>query len=368
MSSFKLLSFLCVCVWVTGCSGDSTTGRLFAPDPSLQNKPPTATAVTLPTDFPNIIPIYPQAKLDAVEEGKVTWTTTDTSNIVFAYYQEQLASNNWQIEQAKDAVIIAQKDTLRARITITPVANTIQVVVEYKNISPVVANPPTPIATNTPTATPLPLSDVSQKYIQDLQALGVLDSGFNANEVVTRRQYARWLVIANNKIHANSPAQQIRLGTSNNTPAFKDVTTSDADFPYIQGLAEAGIIPSTLSGDNAATLFNPDGALTRETLVAWKVPLDNRKPLPLATLEGIKQTWGFQDAAKIDPKTWRSLYTDYQNGELSNLRRVFGYTTLFQPKKVVTQAEAATALWYFGVQGEGISAEDSVKTLSEKQN
>ncbi|MGB3642768.1 MAG: S-layer homology domain-containing protein, partial [Rivularia sp. (in: cyanobacteria)] len=52
---------------------------------------------------------------------------------------------------------------------------------------------------------------------------------------------------------------------------------------------------------------------------------------------------------------------DYQNGEQSNIRRVFGYTTLFQPKKAVTRAEAAAALWYFGTESEGISAKEALK-------
>jgi len=33
----------------------------------------------------------------------------------------------------------------------------------------------------------------------------------------------------------------------------------------------------------------------------------------------------------------------------------------FNPKKPVTRAEAATALWYFGTQGEGVSAADALK-------
>jgi hypothetical protein len=108
-------------------------------------------------------------------------------------------------------------------------------------------------------------------------------------------------------------------------------------------------------------LFQPDAPLLREQLILWKVPLDTRQALPSANLEAVKQTWGFQDAGKIDPKALRAVLADFQNGEKSNIRRVFGYTTLFQPKKPLTRAEAAAALWYFGTQSEGISAREALK-------
>ncbi|MFM6397433.1 MAG: S-layer homology domain-containing protein, partial [Planktothrix sp.] len=45
------------------------------------------------------------------------------------------------------------------------------------------------------------------------------------------------------------------------------------------------------------------------------------------------------------------------------------FTTLFQPKKNVTRAEAAATLWFFGFQGEGISAKDAlIDTPKPQQN
>ena len=93
-------------------------------------------------------------------------------------------------------------------------------------------------------------------------------------------------------------------------------------------------------------------------MIAWKVPLDTRQALPNASLEAVKDTWGFQDAGKIDPKALRAILADFQNSDRSNIRRAFGYTTLFQPKKTVTRAEAAAVLWYFGNASEGLSAEE----------
>ncbi|MDM9380948.1 S-layer homology domain-containing protein [Chlorogloeopsis sp. ULAP01] len=220
-----------------------------------------------------------------------------------------------------------------------------------------------------------------RKYIQDLAALGVLSLESNAtksnsnnttnqfapNQAITHREYARWLVAANNAMHPNNPSKQIRLASESAQPAFSDVPPTDPDFSAIQGLAEAGLIPSPLSGDSTQVLFRPDAPLTREQLILWKVPLDTRQALPTANLDAVKQTWGFQDVGKIDSKALRAVLADFQNGEQSNIRRVFGYTTLFQPKKPVTRAEAAAALWYFGTQGEGMSATDALKLQRSPQ-
>ncbi|MBD2523458.1 S-layer homology domain-containing protein [Nostoc sp. FACHB-133] len=241
----------------------------------------------------------------------------------------------------------------------------------------------TPNNQTTPTATTesQEFSDLNKvpqewrQHIQDLAALGVLslepkatksnststNNQFEPGKIVTHREYARWLIAANNAMYASNPAKQIRLASESTQPVFSDVTAKDPDFPAIQGLAEAGLIPSPLSGDSTAVLFRPDAPLTREQLLLWKLPLDTRQALPSANLDTVKQTWGFQDAARIDPKALRAVLADYQNGEQSNIRRVFGYTTLFQPKKPVTRAEAAMTLWYFGSQSEGVSATEALK-------
>ena len=213
-----------------------------------------------------------------------------------------------------------------------------------------------------------------RKYVADLAKLGVLTPGtanpktnadsqgtpFAPNQTISRRQYARWLMDGNNRIYANRPGLQIRLASKTTQPAFQDVPRTDPDFPYIQGLADAGLISSPLSGDSTAVLFRPDAPLTRENLMVWKVPLDTRKALPKASIEAVKETWGFKDTAEIDPKALRAVLADFRNGDLANIRRVFGYTILFQPKKPVTRAEAAAALWYFGSQGEGQSAKEAL--------
>lgn len=217
-----------------------------------------------------------------------------------------------------------------------------------------------------------------QQPLQSVATLGILTpytgkanvevSKFAPNEIITRGEYARWLVAANNRYYSDNPGKKIYVAAKTTEPAFKDVNPSHPDFAPIQSLAEAGLIPSRLTEDNDNLLFRPDAPLIREDLVTWKVPLDTRQSLPKASIEAIEESWGFQDAADIDSEAIRALYADYQNGDRSNIRRIFGYTILFQPKKPVTRAEAAASLWYFGFQGDGITAREVLEAEAETES
>ncbi|MFQ4136069.1 S-layer homology domain-containing protein [Nodosilinea sp. PGN35] len=208
-------------------------------------------------------------------------------------------------------------------------------------------------------------------YVRNWLALGLVEpaagqaadggaaaSDFQPNQPITRGEFAHWLLTANNAFYRDVPAKRMRPATAGTAPAFQDVPASHPYFAAIQGLAEAGIIPSAKTGNATAVTFRPDAPLTRETLVLWKVPLDLRAPLPTASAEAVTTAWGFQDTAQVEPLALRAVLADHQNGDFANIRRAFGYTTLFQPQKGVTQAEAAAALWRFGNQTEGISAEE----------
>ena len=396
----------------------------FGKPQSQQTTPnPNTSTIKLPADFPPDIPIYPNAKLEEVtpanSENKISirWQSADPSNIITSFYRQQFQAKNWQIVQQPqddvDGTFSAKRNDLLINVTIKPQTVTkaepnqpqtaTKLLIEYSSNSQVTAtNPVTPsdnpefigpvlpninnpnvvtqpTAQSTSQPTSQPEASATQEFtdiqkappewrshIQDLATLGVLSIEPKTNEflpdkIITRREYARWLVAANNAMYANNPAKQIRLASSSTQPAFRDILTKDPDFPVIQGLAEAGLIPSALSGDATAVLFRPDAPLTREQLILWKVPLDTRQALSAANLEAVKQTWGFQDAGSIEPKALKAVLADFQNAEQSNIRRVFGYTTLFQPKKPVTRAEASSALWYFGTQGEGISATEALK-------
>jgi hypothetical protein len=229
---------------------------------------------------------------------------------------------------------------------------------------------PAPSSQNAPPAADLgEIPEELRPYVADLLALNLLPLGTETtrppeaagalfSQAATRREYARWLFLANNTFYRDAPAKRVRGGTAGDRPAFQDVPTTDPDFAAIQGLAKAGIIPSTLSGNSTAVTFRPDAPLTRETLVLWKVPLDTRTVLPVTTPETVTATWGFQDTEKIEPFALRAVGADFQLGDFSNIRRALGYTTLFQPQEAVSRAEAAATLWRFGTQTEGMSAQE----------
>ncbi|MBD2388459.1 S-layer homology domain-containing protein [Cylindrospermum sp. FACHB-282] len=358
---------------------------------------------------------------DSENRVSTRWQSSDPSNLIASFYRNQFQAKNWQIlrqptDDGGGSFEVRRQDLLlkvsiQAKSVTTATANqpqtSTELLLEYVPSSTATAQPnptqnsqlpqpgdaqfigPVPPGSNLatqPTTTPdnqttLTVTSESpefndlnkvppewRQHIQDLAALGIFSqdakatkNNFEPSKIITHREYAHWLVAANNAMNANNPAKQIRLAPESAQPAFSDVSAKDPDFAAIQGLAEAGLIPSLLSGDSTAVLFRPDAPLTREQLLLWKLPLDTRQALPAANLDAVKQTWGFQDVGKIDPKALRAVLADFQNGEQSNIRRVFGYTTLFQPKKPVTRAEAAAALWYFGTQGEGISAAEALK-------
>jgi hypothetical protein len=355
------------------------------------------------------------------------WRTTDTAAQVQQFYRDKFQSGGWQVGGAGSAdrsnpssetnqPLQATQDGLQVSIataeagTPSPSANGTEFTLSYQFSDSASAASPTVSPSDSPTANagvgtstaPKPgesgfvgpvwpesqsasnpttnagsFTDLKQappelqSYITDLAKLGVLPAAstkdpnlFKPNAEISRRDYARWLVAANNRIYSNQASRQIRLAATTEKPLFQDVPSSDPDFGAIQGLANAGLISSPLSGDAAAVNFRPDAPLTREDLILWKVPVDLRQALPNASIDTIQQTWGFQDTAKIDPKAMRAVLADYQNGDLSNIRRAFGYTTLFQPKKSVSRSEAAAVLWQFGSQGNNLSAKDALQTAS----
>ncbi len=376
----------------------------------------TSTTAKLPADFPAQIPLYPNAQLLEVTEPsaphqnmRLRYESTDPINSVQNFYATEFGRRNWEIVSLPtpdgQGSLVATREDLRVTVSLSPtqkVGGSTEFGIEYgKKSGEIATNPqpnnseatpspsvsPTPSNSDSTTPTPSPapkspkVSELDSKipqqlrqYVADLTQLEVLKvrskSGANietgntlpeANKIVTRREYARWLVAANNQIYASRQAKQIRLAVESSEPAFSDISKTDPDFAAIQGLAEAGLIPSSISGEAKDVKFRADAPLTRETMILWKVPLDTRQVLPTANIDGVKEKWGFQDASKIDSQASRAILADFNNGDLANIRRVFGFTTLFQPKKSVTRAEAAASLWYFGVQDQGLSAKDAAE-------
>lgn len=394
----------------------SADPRLSATENAQKSDRSSGSNPGLPADFP----IYPNAQLQAVVPPTptantstilTTWVSSDAANRVTSFYQNELQTQSWQIDsqptEANNA-LIARKNDLQVTIAIQdPTPGATQFTIEYvRNANSAQATPNSTVAPSPQSgdsnfvgpvaplssSAPSPSIDSSQvitdidqapqqlrPYIKDLAALGVLSlptpgnktnssSQFYPAKTITRREYARLLFAANNQINSSRPALQIREAAKENQKTFQDVPPSDPDFAAIQGLADAGLIPSALSGDSSAVLFRPNAPLTREQLIAWKVPLDTRQALPNASVDAVKDSWGFQDVGKIDPKALRAILADFQNSDRANIRRAFGYTTLFQPKKSVSRAEAAAVLWYFGNATEGLSAAEVLQIQNSPDN
>ena len=363
------------------------------------------------------------ASLGSSQLVQTRWQTADSVAQVRQFYQEKLQAAGWQIapqptasESASPQPISepvpplrATKDGLEVIIAVQQQANQAdqtefqtELSLDYKLGNVVATSPgaggfigPMPQVSSSPSGSPSSSPSVNpsgnpastsakfsdfnkapaelQPYLTDLAQLGLFTqtgtqsgspSEFKPNAEISRREYVRWLVEANNLIYSNQPARKVRLAAATDKAAFQDISSADPDFGAIQGLANAGVIPSPLSGDSTNVLFRPDAPLTREEMILWKVPMDLRQALPSTSIDTIQQTWGFQDTTKIDPKAMRAVLADYQNGDLSNIRRAFGYTTLFQPKKSVSRAEAASVLWQFGSQGNSLNAKDALQVKS----
>jgi hypothetical protein len=351
---------------------------------------------------------------------RTRWGTPDSSAEIQKFYLKLFSGEDWQLVDQEStrtqATLTARKQKLQAKIMIN-----VSETQPSQGTSPVVINPgaaltifqvnysqaadadlnaegqseilatssPSP-GTETGTAGPQDnrqafaaassFADIDQvpaelrPYVSDLARLEVLtpnatpsdDAGnpsalFEPNQVITRGTFARWLVETNNRFYRERPTLQIRLATTTTAPVFQDVTASEPLFPYIQGLAEAGYIPSQLTGDNEEKAFKPQQPLTREMLLAWKVPVDLRQILPTTTAAKVQQAWGFKDANKIGSQALAAVLADHKNGDLANIRRLLGSALLFQPQKPVTRAESAAALWFIGKEGEGLSAKDLVR-------
>ncbi|NJM65478.1 MAG: S-layer homology domain-containing protein [Acaryochloris sp. RU_4_1] len=397
--------FIAVLMPLTGCSRDAVQ-QAFSADPQASQ---WGNSPQLPKDFPTDLN-YPNAILQGVQPGnaivasssagqrstqRTRWATGDSSQTLQRYYTDQLQKDQWQLTGRKlsqqQLILIAQRDALHVQVTIPAAATFVPsqpgssaegarvpmtvFFIDYSQgqvastpqTTPQPGNPefvgpldPTQEASSKQEGSNDPLSQVPadlKPYINDLQQIGVLEVE-DPNQLIQRGTFARWLVEVNNRLYRDRPTRQIRLASLSQKPAFTDVPSSNPNFPYIQGLAEAGFIPSPLSGDADQTAFQPNRPLTRETLLRWKVPVDFRKILSSTTAAKVQEVWGFKDTNRISAPALSAIFADHRNGELANIRRLLGSALLFQPQKPVTRAEAAASLWFIGVAGEGYSAKD----------
>ncbi len=174
-----------------------------------------------------------------------------------------------------------------------------------------------------------------EKEITQLAKLGVFDttSGkFNPKKPITRAEFVRWLVRANNAIFAEFPDRMVPLPETKKA-TFLDVPPTHRDFPYIQAMADAGFV----TGLDGKT-FKPNENLTREEMLAIKVALDRRNAINNDTGS---PPGGWTDSAQISKKYWPAVHTESMVQGNTNVTRIFGQVKTFQPQAPVTRAEAA---------------------------
>lgn len=193
--------------------------------------------------------------------------------------------------------------------------------------------------------------------IQDLAKLGVFGpptGTFNPTGTITRGDFARWIVNANNAIWANDPDRVIRPSQSA-TSSYPDVPTSHPDFTYIQGLYDAGF-----SVGFPDETFKPDANLTHEQMIAIKeaVDRDGLDKYYVSYWSSTMPDW--KDKAQInaifrgpiaeDSGLDRSVVSQWNlpTYVIGNVGRAFGAIAMFRPQDPVTRAQAALVLWKMG--------------------
>lgn len=202
-----------------------------------------------------------------------------------------------------------------------------------------------------------PAIDSSQcEALSVLEKLQIVESHIQPGELCMRREYARWFLSSNSLLSRRPnnmvfPSVYIEGVTQ---LAFDDITPQDPDFPYIQGLAEAGIIPSKLSNNEASstndrtqshscTMFYPDSPLSRVDLVTWKIVVEHNH-LSHIDKRTLEKKSGFLDVQRISTDAWPAIFIDASAGDKSITQRAFGYSRRFQPDKPVTKGQVAVAI------------------------
>jgi len=182
--------------------------------------------------------------------------------------------------------------------------------------------------------------DFGEAAIRDEAALGILDSTsgqFKPGAPISRAQFVRWLVKANNVYQKDHPEKQIRL--AHNGQQFTDVPPKNPDFPYIQGLANAGYV---IGIDKKH--FAPNRPITREELIAIKAPVDEGGDIKGDVGMAEFDLKNFSDVKKINKHYVAAIDEDGSVRTTQNAARIWGTLRAFSPKKPVTRSEAAIAI------------------------
>jgi hypothetical protein len=250
----------------------------------------------------------------------------------------------------ENARLISERDAARREL-------------EALRASGAAATPATPAASpTTPTAAAAPFTDIqdsaAREEILDLSRLDVFEGAtgtFEPTRPIRRAEFVRWLVRANNAIRKE---KDIHLAEGE-TATFSDVPPTRADFRYIQGMANAGIV---IGYDE--TTFKPDKPLSREELIAIKCGLDQGGVQDKNKNYGsVDLVWHWSDSRKISRRYLDAIYSEYFNSA-KNVDRTFGAIKMFKPQQTVTRGEAAICVWRIGDGHESRTAAEVLKTAT----
>ncbi|MCE1247217.1 MAG: S-layer homology domain-containing protein [Firmicutes bacterium] len=188
-----------------------------------------------------------------------------------------------------------------------------------------------------------------REQIITLARLGITeDSGksFKPLAPVTRAQYIRWLVKANNIYMPSQTGGFIKPAGKDSEAAFRDVAKNNKDWEWIQGLADAGY-----DLKSSGRLFEPDKNITRQEMVYIRCQIEyNISPKetasvmknPKAAIASLSKY--YDDAEKISPRYLFAFTKDMQNN-FSVIKSCFGTTRLLKPQKKLTREEAAASIY-----------------------
>lgn len=188
------------------------------------------------------------------------------------------------------------------------------------------------------------LTDIAGKYgekeIDQVVQLGIMgpnEGEFNPNGGVTRAEFVRWLVTANNRFAELGLGyrEPIRLA-EHSSASFSDVSPDHPDFRYIQGMVDAGFV---IGYDE--TTFAPNRPLSREELVAIKSAVDWNQQLTSDELMNNQKGWS--DSDKISKKYYGAFANDRYLA-YPNIPRTFGSLRAFKPQQGANRAEVAKCL------------------------
>ncbi|GMH26206.1 hypothetical protein Nepgr_028049 [Nepenthes gracilis] len=197
---------------------------------------------------------------------------------------------------------------------------------------------------------PVAVDSTQQESLSVLRSLKIIENDVRADELCTRREYARWLVRASSLLERNPKhkiAPSVALSGSL-IAAYEDVGVGDPDFESIQALAEAGIIFSRLSENyylegRRGINFSPDRFISRQDLIDWKAQL--KYGFASAGNARIsKSKLDLMDVKDVSAVSSPGIYMDMLAGDRSLIRRVFGQIRRLQASKPSTKAQAAVAL------------------------